>query len=407
MSIPALDDEQLREAAKVWEECGRNWAEAARRLGVASRATVQNRVRQAARKGFLSATPVLPGFQISRISTGPRGETVEQKPETTEEPFEAPLGFTPKKVTYHVKDGNVVQSWPRFSPDDKSLEEIAEALKAAFVDYEPPRLPTQPPASPDEDTLTLYPLSDLHVGLQTWARETESDWDLKIAERVIGETIDKVVARSPSSAQGVVLIGGDVTHADNNTNQTPRSGNLLDVDGRYQKIIGVTAHLMVRVIDAALTRNLNILVRVLKGNHDEHTSVAIAYFLAAWYRSEPRVTVDLDPSLFWWHRFGSVMLGATHGHTVKIEKMPGIMAHRRAEDWGLTRFRYVHGFHLHKSEKFATEGNGVISEIHQAPVPKDAWAYGAGYLSGRSLNSITYHREFGEESRCRVAILDG
>jgi hypothetical protein len=87
--------------------------------------------------------------------------------------------------------------------------------------------------------------------------------------------------------------------------------------------------------------------------------------------------------------------------------MPSIMAHRRSEDWGVTKFRYVHGFHIHHVSKYATEGHGVISETHQAPIPQDAWHFGAGFLSGRSLQSITYHRDFGEIARCRIAILDG
>ena len=57
-------------------------------------------------------------------------------------------------------------------------------------------------------------------------------------------------------------------------------------------------------------------VRILKGNHDEHAAVAVAYFLLGYYRNEPRVTVDVDPSLFWWHRFGRVLLGATHGRAI-------------------------------------------------------------------------------------------
>jgi hypothetical protein len=171
-------------------------------------------------------------------------------------------------------------------------------------------------------------------------------------------------------------------------------------------VLGITCRLVVQTIDAVLCRNGSVVVRILKGNHDEHASVAIAYFLLAWYRNEPRVTVDVDPSLFFWHRFGAVLLGATHGHTVKIEQMASIMAHRRAQDWGATRFRYVHGFHLHHSRKIATEGDGVISEVHQAPIPQDAWHFGSGFLSGRSLQSITYHREFGEVSRSRVAMID-
>ncbi len=229
---------------------------------------------------------------------------------------------------------------------------------------------------------------------------------LKYAERIIGSSIEDAIARSPVSALAVVLGGGDLLHADTNENRTARSGNILEADGRHQKSLEVAQRLKVRTIDAALARNEKVIVRILQGNHDEYSAVAIAYFLSAYYRLESRITVDLDASLFWWHRFGQVMLGATHGHTVKLAQMAAIMAHRRAEDWGKTKFRYVHGFHIHHQSKVATEGNGVIAESHQAPIPQDAWHYGAGYLSGRSVQTITYHARFGEISRVRVAILD-
>ncbi|ASV83166.1 hypothetical protein CES85_3944 [Ochrobactrum quorumnocens] len=45
-------------------------------------------------------------------------------------------------------------------------------------------------------------------------------------------------------------------------------------------------------------------LRILPGNHDEDASVAVAYFLLAWYRNEPRVVVDVDLSLFFRFRFG-------------------------------------------------------------------------------------------------------
>ncbi|AIQ91374.1 protein of unassigned function [Methylobacterium oryzae CBMB20] len=86
--------------------------------------------------------------------------------------------------------------------------------------------------------------------------------------------------------------------------------------------------------------------------------------------------------------------------------MAGIMAHRRAADWGVTRHRYVHTFHLHHTAKIATEGEGLITEVHRSPVPQDAWHFGSGFLSGRSIPIITYHRRRGEYGRSVVPIDD-
>jgi len=400
-----MSNDLALEAAIMRAACA-NDTEAAHRLGIA-RSTFQNRMKRAAERGLVApGVETLPGYRIDALTTTPNGTYIKQRKEHGE-PFEVPEGHVVKGVSALVDaEGRVIQSWQKTAAERNPVD-VAAILKAAFEDYEPAALPAPAPSVSDVDLLTLVPCNDWHVNLLTWERETGTNWDLKIADRVIGAGIEDAIARSPAAGTAVVLGGGDLTHSDNNENRTARSGNALDVDGRHQKGLEVAGRLMVRTVDAALRRNRKVVVRILQGNHDEHTAVAIGYFLLAWYRNEPRVTVDVDASLFWWYRFGSVMLGATHGHTVKLKDMASIMAHRRAEDWGATKFRYVHGFHIHHASKFQTEGNGVIMESHQAPIPQDAWHFGAGFLSGRSVQTITYHRAFGEVSRVRVAMLDG
>jgi hypothetical protein len=410
MGTPRLDDDRAQEAADLYREHG-NIVRAAKAANVA-RSTFRNRLRHAVARGMLGTKPVLPTFAITKVASqlGPNGELqrewIQQQPEREGE-FHVPDGHAIKGVSAYLDaQGNVIGQWIKTR---EALDPLAtvEAIKAAFDGYEQGAAAAPAPEAPSADLLTLLPLSDWHVGLHTWAGEVESNWDLKIAEATIARGIDDVVERSPSSGQSIVLGGGDLLHADNNRNETARSGHVLQVDGRYQKVLMTACRLVVRTVDASLRRHEHVTVRILPGNHDEHSSVAVAYFLLAWYRNEPRVTVDVDASLFFWFRFGKVLIGATHGHTVKIRDMPQIMAHRRAEDWGATRFRYVHGFHLHHTAKTVTEGGGVVTEVHQTPSPQDAWSFGKGFLSGRSLQTITYHRSFGEVSRSRVAILDG
>lgn len=402
---PPVSDEDLKAAVELTKICG-SQVKAAAQLGL-SRGGLQQRLRAAALRGFmLDHPPAMPGFRISQVTDSPNGKFIQQKPEHGEA-FEVPKGHVVKGVSALLNaDGEKVLEWVKTKEGQLDPLEIVETLKQAFSDYKPAAKPAKAPSTPAEEILTLLPANDWHVGMFAWNKEVGADWDLKIAEDTIGRAVEDTIARSPSSGECIILGGGDLLHADNSNNTTAKSGNILQVDGRYQKVVGVAVKLMVRTTDAALKRHQRVTLRILPGNHDEHSSVAIAYFLLAWYRNEPRVTVDVDPSLFFWRRFGSVMLGATHGHTVKIALMPGIMASRRAEDWGVTKFRYVHGFHLHHSAKTATEGDGVICEVHQAPIPQDAWHFGSGFLSGRSLQAITYHKQFGEIGRVRTAILD-
>lgn len=385
-----------------------NLTSLAREFGL-HRSNMKRRVVALSASGALGTNPVLPGFMIRQTTAQFRNgelvaESVKQVPEgdVTEA---VPKGFAIKGVsTLRDAHGRTIVEWTK-TREEPGAVDIAETLKAAFADYEPAAKPVRAQYEHYIDDLALYALPDLHVGSYSWGRENGGDdWDLKIAEEKISLAMHSLAGMTPHTKTAIVLGGGDAMHSDNNQNMTARSGNALQVDGRYQKVLGVACRLFVKQVDLALWNHESVIVRVLRGNHDEHSATAIAYFLSAWYRNEPRVRVDLDPSLFWWFRFGKTFLGATHGHEAKSKGMAAIMASRRAEDWGKSAHRYCHTFHRHHAEKLLSEGEGVITETHQAPVAQDAWHFGQGFLSGRSLQSIVYDREHGEVGRSRVAI---
>lgn len=369
-------------------------------------------VNELAAIGEMGFAPVLPGFKISQVSsTREDGEVIrdyiQQKPAGTQG-YEPKPGQKLKAVSSLVdrRNNTVVLEWMKTAEEKVSLADTVALFREAFREFDGRAKPVPKPSGTRGQLLNLFPCNDWHIGMFSWGRETGTNWDLKIAYDAIGQGIVDLIERSPKAKTAVILGGGDLVHADNNSNETAKSHNKLDVDGRHQKVVETAGKLLVLGIDTALTRHDEVIVRILKGNHDEETSSKIAWFLYAWYRNEPRVTIDCDESLFWKWQHGKVMLAATHGHATKLTDMPMVMAHRWAKMWGETMFRYAHGFHVHHSSKYATEGHGVISESHQAPIPQDAWHFGSGFLSGRSLQSITYDARYGEVSRVRVAMLD-
>jgi len=371
-----LSDELLKESLAALASEG-TAAGAAKKLGIA-RSSLQNRLQRASERGLDGRLPqALPVGQIVK------GESV-----------------------LYDDAGNIKMRWLKTKADQPSAEAIAEVLKESFESYQAPYLNPKPKGYADDDLLTLIAVADAHVGLFSWAEETGNDWDISIADRVITQTAKRLVENTPNAAHCVILGGGDATHTNNFDNHTSKSKNALDVDSRFSKVLRAACDLFVKITDLALQKFPKVTVRILPGNHDETACFAISYFLAAWYRNEERVTVDTSPSLFWWYRFDNVLLGGVHGHTAKMKDMPQIMAVRRAEDWGRTKHRYVHTFHIHHVERFVNEAGGVICESHQSPSAQDAWHFNEGFLSGRSMQSVTYHRKHGEVTRNRVAIYD-
>ncbi len=411
MSMPPSLADRIDDIVSMLK-VGATQKEIAQEMGVSqptmSRAVAM--IRASAKSGAVGTDPVMPGFEISSVTTevdmqgGKKREFIRQRP-SRDDTFEAPAGHEVKGISALVDShGKVIQQWVKTRQGELAVEDVIERCKAALEGYEPARVEPQSPLLHTVGTLTLLPVNDWHVGMYAWSKEAAESWDLSIAERRLKETTHRVIGMSPPSEVCVILVGGDLLHADNLENKTAKSGNPLDVDGRYAKVLEVAARLLVDAVETALQRHHRVIVRVLRGNHDEHSAMAVAMFMRAWFRVDARVEVDTDPGLFWWYRHGKVMLGSTHGHTVKPEQMAAIMAARRPEDWGATRHRYVHTFHLHHKRLYGSEEGGVTTEVHQAPIPQDAWHYGAGFLSGRSMQAITYHAERGEISRVRVAM---
>ena len=138
-------------------------------------------------------------------------------------------------------------------------------------------------------------------------------------------------------------------------------------------------------------------MRVLPGNHDPHAALAMGVALEMFFAREPRVEVDLSPSLWWFRRWGAVLLGATHGHTIKPGEMPAAIAAAVPRDWGVTRRRRIYFGHYHTRQVWP--GRGATAEGFEAMTARDAYAAGRGYFSDRAMHAITHDRRTCRETR--------
>lgn len=403
---PTLTEEQLLEIVNTYKQHNGNAQATADFLGV-SRNTVNHHLKRAGRLGLLGYEPVIPGFEVSRVSTtkNSAGATIStsvtQRQQPAEEDFNMPAGQALRRGTFHLSaDGKLRQQWLKTGRDEIDPAEFLAGLLDAFEEKVSPHEPTKAPVLVAEDSMTLLPLADLHLGMHVWGKDASENWDLKIARRVITNTVGAIVAQSQPSELGVILGGGDQTHANDGTNRTQASGHLLNVDGRFKKTSLESGLMWVDLVNIHLGVHRKVLIRILPGNHDPEASHSLAMFLLAWFRNDPRVEVDLDPSWFWFHRWGDVFSAATHGDKTPLVKLPSKMAVQMPELWGATKHRYGHGFHLHKAEKsLLPEEDGVLLERHRTIIPSDNYAYDHSFLSGRSAQSISYDKKHGEVAR--------
>lgn len=342
-----------------------------------SRATVQWHLSQAAKKGL-----------------------------TAPEISATPLGFNVKRVTQHVrKDTGLVEEWTQFTPDSETYNATLAAIDESMKKYEGviPVIP-EPTIYQNSDLATFYPIIDHHLGLYAWEPETGANYDLNIASKVLRESLGELVAQSPASHRAIILNIGDFFHSDNNRNRTERSGNILDADGRYAKILELGVDLFVEAIELAATKHQCVEVRNLPGNHDTYATVALNSAIRMAFRNNPRVHVSRDPSPFYFWRFGKVLVGATHGDMIRHTDMPQVLAAYAAKDWGETEHRYVYLGHVHHKSIGGGEKYGATWETFRTLAAKDAWSSQSGFASGRSMVAITHHRDFGEKYRNTVTV---
>lgn len=316
-------------------------------------------------------------------------------------------GFTMGKVTVQRGPaGEVERTWERQSPDqERQLELIREMVKTMTEEVRGLAKLTKPPKATTSDFLSIYPIGDPHVGLQVWQQECGDAFDLKIAREMTLGAVDRLMQSAPATETCIILLLGDVFHMNDQSNATPRSKHQLDVDSRYVKVLQVGIATYRHAIMRALQKHQKVVVRCVQGNHDPEAIWALAYTLAAFFENEPRVEVDLNPSPFWYYRFGKVLIGSTHGDKVKHSQLGPIMATDRAKDWGETEFRYFYTGHVHSQN--VTETPGLLCESFRTLAAKDSYANGHGYRAGRDMVCIVHHKDHGEveRHRCDVGML--
>lgn len=237
--------------------------------------------------------------------------------------------------------------------------------------------------------------------MRAWREETREDYDTDIASARIIDWMGRLVASAPPSRRAIILDHGDLTHGDDQTNQTPRSKHNLDVDTRHFKTLDVTIMTMAAAIELALAKHAEIIVRILPGNHNPNSYLAVMFALSERYRDEPRVKIIKVPGEFFIYQFGKVMLAGHHGDKAKAERLVMFLADQYPGIWGSTRHRFLFTGHLHHN--LSQDIGGVKVERLRAVTARDAYSVAHAYTARAELQAITYHRHKGEVQRVRVA----
>lgn len=313
-----------------------------------------------------------------------------------------PDGYRMGKVTIQrAADGGIERTWERMCEDrERQAEATREAIRALAEDV--PRVKARKgPRHVRDELAACYVLSDAHLGMLAWGEETRgADWDTKIAERTIMRWMEHARDAAPPAHTGVLAQLGDLLHHDGLEAVTPTSGNVLDADTRFQRLVRIAVRVLRGAVDLMLKKHQAVHVILAEGNHDMASSVWLREVFAALYENEPRVTIDVSPDPYYAFRWGETSVFFHHGHKAKLAEVSRAFAGRFREIYGNTSYSYAHVGHLHHVA--SQEDALMVVEQHPTLAAQDAHSSRLGYMSQRGAPVITYHRRHGEVGRTTI-----
>ena len=308
-------------------------------------------------------------------------------------------GFSAKFVTSRYdKDGNLAGQYVRQERDkDSALEQKLQDFTDGLIDsvknvYQP----VTAPKTNIKDRLNVYAIGDHHLGMYSYKTETGHNYDVNIAENLLEQSFESLIARSPDSESGLFLNMGDFLHTDSVSGLTT-AGTPQDTDGRYGRTIDHAAKLMHRMITRLLEKHLHVYVINVQGNHDKNASLFMNQIMIAYFHNEPRITVLCNQKKFIPFVWGKAFILTHHGDGINAQKMYEVATRDYGREWGNAYIRYGYTAHLH--HKTVVEIGGFLVEQMSVLCATDAYHAGKGYGASRTMACITHHKEWGEIER--------
>lgn len=157
--------------------------------------------------------------------------------------------------TLYDDQGNIKLQWVKTDiAKTDQLEAFRLAINALITDVPSPE-PVCQPLYTNDNIMTVYTIGDAHIGMMAWGKESGADHDIVIAESDLLSATKLLISQSTPTTECFIVDVGDYFHSDNFEGRTAKSGNALDVDGRYPKVLEIGLRITTELIDLALAKH--------------------------------------------------------------------------------------------------------------------------------------------------------
>jgi len=282
----------------------------------------------------------------------------------------------------------------------KTYEEIRDEVIASMQDYSPvyPEIIRDNNGVNTDGHLLVVDPADIHIGKLATAYETGDAYNVEIATKRVLDGVSGIInkANGFNIDQILFIAGNDILHTDS-AKRTTTSGTPQDTDGMFYENFLCAKKLYIEVIEL-LMQVADIHFVFNPSNHDYQSGFFLADVIQSWFRLSKNITFDCSIAHRKYYKYGSNLIGSTHGDGAKPQDLPMLMAVEAKDMWADTNHKYVYSHHLH--HKVSKDFIGVTVESLRSPSGTDSWHHRNGYQHAtKAVEGFIHHKEFGQVAR--------
>ena len=274
----------------------------------------------------------------------------------------------------------------------KIKDEIIESVKKHAPKYERIYIERS-----NDSHLLVIDIADLHIGKLSTYFETGDEYNSQIAVKRAKEGLQGIL----NKAQGFIIdkilfiAGNDILHTDN-TRRTTTAGTPQDTDGMWYDNFIMAKNLYIELLEQLMTF-ADVEVVYNPSNHDfTHGFFLMQLIEAHFDKSSIVFNVDLRHRKAF--KYGSNLIGTTHGDGAKADKLPLLLASEFPMMWSETKHRYIYSHHVH--HKQSRDYVGVTFETLRSPSGTDSWHSKKGFTGvPKAVEGYIHHKDFGQIAR--------
>ena len=290
----------------------------------------------------------------------------------------------------------------RWNAPEIDVEDYLDKIRTAFDDI-PAAEPTPQPEYIVEDSLALLAHADCHWGMVATSDQVGGrPYNREIAAERFKAGVSQCVTSIPPSHTAYILNAGDLMHANDDNDVTPRSKHKLKVEGTHTQNFDLSVQLTAYKIDLALQHHGRVIYRAIPGNHDPNIPGPLSIALRERYRNEPRAEIIVSEDEFWQMNWGNVFLSGHHGHARNPKDVCPELPGRFPKQWG--EAKAWHFFTAHK-HNYQTMKYGPVRH-HQLPSVCSADTHSAWspYDDDAGMLAMTFHKSGRTTSNLLVGV---